>query len=238
MSGVTCIIPAYNEASRIAAVLQAVVGHPEIDEVIVVDDGSSDGTAEVAATVPGARLIRQDRNRGKTWAVTTGLEAARHTHVLLVDADLLGLGAEHLSALIRPVVGGHADISISLRDNAPWVWRAIGLDYISGERVLARDLLLGQIEALRGLPRFGLEVYMNRLCISQSARIAVVRWNGVKSPYKNKKYGVVKGLRADVRMMGDIFRSVPPRSLLRQIVVMRRLRVASLPAAAGKAAEI
>ena len=49
----SCVIPAFNEAPRIATVLREVLGHPAIDEVIVVDDGSSDGTADAAAAVEG-----------------------------------------------------------------------------------------------------------------------------------------------------------------------------------------
>lgn len=112
---VSCIIPAYNEAPRIAAVLQTVVGHPLIDEVIVVDDGSSDGTAQTAWDVGGARVLVHGTNHGKSWAVATGLEAAQNGLVLLLDSDLLGLTQDDLTALIAPVRMGQADVSISLR---------------------------------------------------------------------------------------------------------------------------
>ena len=133
----SCIIPAYNEKDRIGSVLQTVSAHPMIDEVIVIDDASHDGTADVAEQFTGVTLIRQTTNQGKTYAVSHGLEAAKGSHVLLVDADLTGLNHAHLTALIEPVLRGSADISISLRDNAPRVWRMIGLDYISGERVIS-----------------------------------------------------------------------------------------------------
>jgi glycosyltransferase involved in cell wall biosynthesis len=221
----TCIIPAYNEAARIAAVLQAVLGHPMIDEVIVVDDASADGTAAVVQGFPAARLIALPCNGGKTAALVHGLAAARGDLILLVDADLVGLAPHHLTALIAPVRDGHADISISLRDNAPAPWRWIGLDYISGERVLRKTLLAGQSEALHRLPKFGFEVFLNSLLISERARIAVVRWPGVVSPLKSTKYGVWTGIRADIAMMRDLCGAVPPLGLLRQIIAMRRLRV-------------
>lgn len=221
---VSCIIPAYNEAPRIAAVLASVTDHPLIDEVIVVDDGSADGTAEVARATSGARVIVQDENHGKSWAVATGIEAASHDLILLLDSDLLGLTGDDLSALIAPVREGAADVSISLRGNAPKLWQMIGLDYISGERVVPKRLI-GPPEKLRALPHFGLEVAMNERLIAAQARIAVVRWPEVESPWKGSKRGPWEGMKADARMLGDMFDTIAPKHALTQIRLMRQLRV-------------
>lgn len=222
---ISCIIPAYNEEARIGHVLDTVVGHPLVDEVIVVDDGSSDGTADVVSGREGVTFIKMERNRGKTWAVTEGIEAAKGSHLLLVDADLLGLEAWHLTALISPIVYNQADVSISLRKNAPKIWHRIGIDYISGERVIEREVLASKISELRKLPKFGLEVFMNRLLMDREARIAVVQWPEVVSPFKNAKVGWMRGLTADVKMITDMCRSVPPWGLASQIYKMRRQRV-------------
>ncbi|WP_372839497.1 glycosyltransferase family 2 protein [Phaeovulum sp.] len=223
--GVSCIIPAYNEAARIGGVLAAVAGHPEIAEVIVVDDASQDGTAEAAAAAPGVRLIRLPQNRGKTFALAEGIEAAAQPLLLLLDADLLGLTAAAISALIAPVRDGRAEVSISLRQNAPRLWQMIGLDYISGERVLPRAQLAGRTDALRGLPRFGFEVHLNTIWIGAGSPLAVVRWDGVQSPYKGAKMGVWPGMRADAAMLGDIMRTISPLDALAQIRALRRLRL-------------
>ncbi len=221
----TCLIPAYNEEARIAAVLAAVLGHPLIDEVLVIDDGSRDATSAVVARHPAARLITLTLNGGKTAALARGLAEAQGDLILLVDADLVGLSPDHLTALITPVRDGHADISISLRDNAPFPWRWIGLDYISGERVLKKSFLSGHEATLRTLPKFGFEVFLNSLIVAQNSRIAVTRWPGVISPLKSAKYGLWAGVKADAKMMSDLFRAVPPLGLLRQIQNMRRQRV-------------
>ncbi|APZ52026.1 glycosyltransferase family 2 protein [Salipiger abyssi] len=226
----SCIIPAYNEAPRIGAVLAAVLDHPLICEVIVVDDGSSDGTADcaeaLATDAPTLRVIRQPQNGGKSRAVATGIEAARGEHLLLLDSDLLGLDADHLSDLIAPVLERRADAAISLRRNAPLLWRALGIDYISGERVMPRALLAAHTGTLRGLPRFGLEVFINRLWLSDGLRLAIVRWPGVDSPLKHtKRGGWIDGLRADAAMLRDIFRTVPPAETLRQILALRARRI-------------
>lgn len=225
-TGLSVIVPAWNEAARIGAVLSAAAGHPMVDEVLVVDDGSTDGTAEVAARIPGVTVIRQPQNGGKTRALISGIAAARFSHLMFLDADLTGLTPADLTALVRPVKEGRADASISLRGNAPPPWRWIGLDYISGERVVARSHLPADLDELTRLPGFGFEVALNRRWIAAGLRLAVVSWPGVASPLKSAKQGLWAGMKSDARMMRDIFRTVSPLQALQQIVTMRRMRVA------------
>ncbi|NOX40577.1 MAG: glycosyltransferase, partial [Alphaproteobacteria bacterium] len=106
---VSCIIPAYNEAERIGAVIAAVAGHPHVLEVIVVDDASSDQTARVAESFASVRVIRLAQNQGKTLALRRALSEAKGALVLLLDADLRGLEARHITRLIEPVLRGDAD---------------------------------------------------------------------------------------------------------------------------------
>jgi dolichyl-phosphate beta-glucosyltransferase len=88
------VIPAYNEAHRLAGTLTRILeylGGRGLDhEVVVVDDGSTDGTAEVARRFAGegVRVLRQEENRGKGAALKAGVVASRGARVLLTDADL------------------------------------------------------------------------------------------------------------------------------------------------------
>lgn len=217
---VSCIVPAYNEAARIGALLDVVVGHERISQVIVVDDGSTDGTGVVAAR-PGVELISLSPNGGKTAAVRAGAAHADGSHLLLLDADLHGVTRAHLTRLLAPVLGGAADATISLRGNSPLLWRLIGIDYISGERVLPAPLLKSALHAQDNLPGFALEVHLNRWWLRSGLRLSVVRWPNVSSPTKSAKFGLVEGIRRDIAMLRDMFRVITLREACTQILRMR-----------------
>jgi hypothetical protein len=115
------VIPARNEADRVGDTVRAAAGLPGVDVVVVVDDGSADGTAAVAAAA-GARVVRHARNRGKGAALETGAEAVRQLepdpdkaarHLLFLDADLGG-SAAYAGPLADPVRSGAADMTIAV----------------------------------------------------------------------------------------------------------------------------
>jgi glycosyltransferase involved in cell wall biosynthesis len=119
---VAVVIPARNEADRIAATVTAAAALPETGLVIVVDDGSSDRTGAIARRA-GAISLRHGRNRGKAAAMQTGATAVRvidereqrecPRHLLFLDADL-GESASNAAPLAGPVLAGTADMTIAV----------------------------------------------------------------------------------------------------------------------------
>ena len=119
---VAVVIPAKDEAARIAATVEAAgrIGH--VDLVVVVDDGSSDATGQLARAA-GAVVIRHPRNRGKAAAMESGaaeverrdaeVEGAPPRALLFVDADLEGTAVE-TAALAAPVLSGEADMTVAV----------------------------------------------------------------------------------------------------------------------------
>lgn len=225
---VSCVIAAYNEGPRIAHVLRTVIGHPLVHEIIVVDDGSADNTREVVSRFPQVRLLALEKNGGKSHAVAEGIQKATGEFIFLLDADLAGLSSEYLTNLIEPVASGKADISISLRGNTFIVWRWIGLDYISGERVLPKEFIHPLLKRISELHGFGLEVYMNKFIVKQKSRIAIVRWDTAESAFKHQTPGQwwLLGIKKDyIRMAWLVMKTIPPWEAIWQIWSMRRQRV-------------
>lgn len=121
---VSIIIPAFEEEQRLGETLRTVLGHITDNdlaaEVIVVDDGSSDDTAGVAAAecenfpdIP-TKVIKYEPNRGKGYAVITGLQAASGTIALFSDADL-STPIEEMDKLITPIKNGEYDVTFGSR---------------------------------------------------------------------------------------------------------------------------
>lgn len=105
------VMPAFNEEATLREIVEKVLQVPELLELIIVDDCSTDGTAEIARNCAGrdARVIyiRHDKNLGKTAALKTGFAKTRGKIVIIQDADL-EYDPKEISDVINPIIEGHA----------------------------------------------------------------------------------------------------------------------------------
>lgn len=108
---VSILIPAYNEEKRIGNTLQFLIDSKIIDEIIVIDDGSSDHTAKKAGEY-GVVVSRLGKNMGKGWALRHGIKQAKGNIIGFLDADVEESSIE-IEKLIKPVIEGDYDVTIA-----------------------------------------------------------------------------------------------------------------------------
>lgn len=209
------ILSAYNEESRVAQVLEAVVPTPCIDQVLVVNDGSTDATAARVLEVPGAYLLSLSCNVGKGGAMAAGARFADADVLLFLDADLQGLTPDHIERLVAPVVNGEAGMAVGrfcggryLTDLSQRI-----APMVSGQRAIARAVF-DQIGGIDGA-RYGVEMLITRHCRQHRVRTISVPLPGVTHPMKEEKLGFWPGWSSRARMYAQIVRillSPPPAS--------------------------
>lgn len=203
---VAAIVPAYNEEQRIAAVLEAIERADLVDEIVVVSDGSTDRTYEVAAANPRVRALRLEANGGKAGAMCAGAAATEADVLLFLDADLIKLKPEHVNALVGPVLNGDTDMSVGVFRGGRSVtdWAQILVPYISGQRALRRDVFVAipELNALRS----GVEMAITKYFNVTGLKVKSVILSGVTHPMKEEKIGLIHGFTARMRMYYDISR--------------------------------
>jgi dolichol-phosphate mannosyltransferase len=140
---VSVIVPVYNEAAHVDELLQAIQASPVHKEIIVVDDGSTDGTREKLHALPsidGLTIVFHEKNCGKGAAIRTALAYSRGEYVLIQDSDL-EYDPQDYPALLRPLVEGKANVVYGVRPDRP----ERGLRFFLGAKLLTHlaNLLYG-----------------------------------------------------------------------------------------------
>jgi len=200
---VTAVIPAYNEEQTIADVVKCVISIDKIQKVIVVSDGSTDSTAEIAREC-GADVIELDENVGKGGAIRAGINECGTEIILFLDADLIGLTEKHVLDLIEPVIDNKADMTIGIFKKGRMVTDLAQkvTPYLSGQRAIKKSIIdkIPNID----ITRYGVEVALTKYVDKFNVRVQEVDLPDMTHVTKEEKLGIIRGVHARLKMYWDI----------------------------------
>lgn len=213
------VIPVYNEAGTLARVVRKVLDLDYQLEIVIVDDCSTDGTAEVAqelaSAYPDVQLARHDRNLGKTAALRTGFALTTGSVVIVQDSDLEYDPAE-IPDVIQPILAGHADVVYGSRFRVRRAARVLYFYHFVANKMLTflsnmlTNLNMTDIET--GYKAFRGEIIRNMVIVSDgfgfevevTAKVAKLGCAVYEVPIsyygrtydEGKKIGVTDGIKA------------------------------------------
>ena len=211
---IAAILPTFNEELNVCDVLEVLHATSMLDEIILVDDGSSDNTFEIlnqaAAVDQRIQVIRHDQNRGKGQAIFSGWSATSAPILLLLDADLKGLTPDHINALLMPVIDHRADMTLGLFQGGHF---STDLShrlspFLTGQRGVRAELLLNTSRA-QAASGYGFEIALTVTASQHNFRTRVVALKGVWHPSSEfrAERGFWRGLQWKLHMYGQIMRA-------------------------------
>lgn len=181
MYTVSVIIPAFNEEKFILQVLTPILKSKHVNEVICVNDGSTDKTYEIIRKIKGLKIINLIKNHGKGYAVAKGIAKASGDIIVFIDADIEGLTEKSLNKLISPLLKKTHEVAIGYCSNG-------NLDKLfrplSGERAYYKKDLLPYLKEI-ATKGYGLELFLNYLFRDKKVKLFPIK--GVKHHLKHQK---------------------------------------------------
>lgn len=204
---ITAVVAAYNEEKTIAAVLRALTSSPLIGEVIVVSDGSADRTVEIARAFEGVKTIALRENHGKGFAMAVGVANSSNDILFFCDGDMYNVTEQHIQALVEPVLAGHWDMNIGVRNRGP-VPNFLHLKMkcgpvLSGIRVMRREVF--ETVPPQYQAKFKIEAALNCFCARAGYRQTQTIIHGLDHVIKESKLGLFDGLGARWDMFSEVF---------------------------------
>lgn len=206
---VAAIVPALNEELNIGEVLKVLLSSKFLDEVILVDDGSTDKTFEIAEKL-GVKIVKLSKvgGNGKGNAMKQGVKVTDAKIVVFFDADLIGLTQDHISLLVEPMLKEDISMCVGIRGRLLGLPKLIAkldpLMAIGGERAVRKDLFENLSEEF--IQGFVVESALNYYCLKKKLAVKYVILKNLKVITKEEKRGILKGFASRLRMILEIVR--------------------------------
>jgi len=200
---ISAIIPAFNEEKTIGQIVSLCKKSQLVQQIIVVDDGSTDQTSQIAEK-SGAKVIKLSKNQGKGQALEKGIQKSKGEILLFLDADLLNLKKGHLFELAKPVLSGEFDLNLGVIDHGPflnWFMKYFSAP-LAGVRIFKKELWF----LLPAKYKKGYLVDAALVFFAKKAKfkVSTLILKGVGHLQKEKKYGFLKGFSRRLLMIVQV----------------------------------
>jgi polyisoprenyl-phosphate glycosyltransferase len=203
---VTALVPAYNEEKNIAHLLDFLKTAAVLDEIICINDGSSDSTLRkikaIMPSIPHLKLVNFPKNHGKAYAISEGVKKAQGEIVVFIDADVIHFNTKALSSLVVPLLKRKYDavIGYSIHNILDPFFKPI-----TGQRAYFRKELLPHVKEFQN-KGYGLELYLNFLY--KDKKVKVVQLKGVGNIFKYDKQTAEDATKMQITEWKDILTEI------------------------------
>jgi glycosyltransferase involved in cell wall biosynthesis len=207
---VTSIVCAFNEEETLPGVVRTLIDATEVNELVVINDGSTDGTSTTLkefANNPKVRIIEFPHNRGKGFAMAEGIDNAQGEILLFVDADLLNFELHYISQLLNPLMNGEADMVIGHPTENDFDKKVNPFISIAGERAVFKKDILPVKDKIKH-SGYGVETIINLYYASQNKHTEYVWLWGLLHPIKLDKHSFNTAVKNYWREGYQISRSI------------------------------
>lgn len=205
----SAIVAAYNEAKTLKPIVETLLKHPRLREIIVVDDGSTDQTWQVIQSISSPKLIpvRHTQNLGKGAAIARAAKMASGEVLLLVDADLVSFHPLHVDLLLTPLAIDQHGMTIGLRNAKLTLDRTFGpfMKSLGGERAIRRQFILPLLERINK-SGYGIETILNLNHIHHGWSIYYVPLPKLVHRLKQQKHSIYKYATEYVKENAEIIK--------------------------------
>ncbi len=193
----TAVICAFNEEKTIRDVLFSVSDCRIFDEIIVINDGSTDKTKVIISDCKKELDIidiHLPENEGKGFAMAIGLEQASNELIVFCDADLSNLRKEHLLQLTKPIITNEAEMVLGQPTETLINYHINPFKPFTGQRAVLRLDILPIVDDMKK-SKFGVETLINLYYESQNKKVKHVKLKGLKHPTKFNKTNQSRAVR-------------------------------------------
>ncbi|MGI6142228.1 MAG: glycosyltransferase family 2 protein [Caldicoprobacterales bacterium] len=205
---VSIIIPAFNEEKNIPQVMDSVCTLRDNYEILVVNDGSQDKTSDIVRSY-NIPVLDMPENRGKSFAMWTGLQHTSGQAILFLDADLIGLKSVHVHKMINPIINDIADMTVGVFNSGRGITDLAQklTPFLSGQRGIRREVL-DKLDDNEWLSGYGIEIALTRYARERHLRILEIPLDNVSQIIKEEKLGLARGMKARLKMYWEIAKEI------------------------------